>query len=115
MKPTQKTQSNPVLGDCASGALHSSPGKDLSIHSGARAKTKHSSERSGINAPQGKFIVYSQLVIASFIGLMFIAHSLSLPQLPYSILGIQLFLCFISFHPHLAKDVAGFTSRLFRH
>jgi len=61
-----------------------------------------------------EFFVYSQLIIASFIGLNFVAHSLSLPQLPFSILFFELFLCFVSIHPALAK-ILGPVSRLIRH
>lgn len=117
MKPKQNTQSNLILGDCASGAVHSDPESDLSITVGARAKTKHLGDsRSGsmVKAPQGQFVFYSQVIIGSFVAFNSIAHSMNLSQLPYSILGGQLFLLFISYHPHLSKDVAGMASRFLR-
>lgn len=118
MKTIQNKKSNPALGDYASGAIHSNPGGNLSIPLGARARTKHvvvSKLGSASKAPQARFVFYSQVIIGSFIGLSFIAHSLSLPQLPYSLIGLQLLLCFVSFHPHLSKDAASLVSRLFRH
>jgi len=68
-----------------------------------------------VKAPQGRFVFHSQVIIGSFVAFNSIAHSVNLSQLPYSILGIQLFLLFISYHPHLAKDVIGIASRFLRH